>query len=453
VFRADPTDLQLPNATRLEDGRSRRQRAPRTSHRIHEPAVSRPDPLDLLEQQHRARLAELVPVRWGRMAQSPFAFLRGAAVVMAHDLSTTPTTGLTVQACGDAHLLNFGAFASHERRNIFDLNDFDETLPGPWEWDLKRLTASAVVAALDNGCSRTDAAAAARSALVGYHDAMKAAAEMPILDVWYFQFELGTTLLDRLPKTSRPSVKRATQKMERRTAASLLPKLTTLTDGGRRIIDRPPLIMHVDIDHETERVRDGFAQYVESLSPDRRMVLHRFKLVDIARKVVGVGSVGTRCHVLLLLSPDGEPLFLQSKEAPPSVLEPYCGSPFTHGGQRVVTGQRLTQVAGDPFLGWTTVDSFELYLRQLRDRKFSFDISTFDTKMLQQYLDGCGIALARAHARTGDPSAICGYLGSGESFNDAVVDWSLAYADQTIADHARLVAAIEAGQINALEGV
>lgn len=453
AFAADPTELADPADQRRAVGRERRRRAPRSAHGVHEPGPSRPDPIALIAEQNATRLPDLVPVRWGRMAQSPFAFLRGSAVVMAGDLASTPTSGLTVQCCGDAHLLNFGGFASHERRDVFDLNDFDETLPGPWEWDLKRLAASAVVAARDQGFDDTAARAAARAAVDGYRTVMSAAATASSLDIWYYQVELGVALADRLSAKARKTVDKARRAMHRRTALSLLPKLTTVTNGSRRIVERPPLIVDIGLDGEAEQVRAAFDAYCNSLGEDRQLLLKRFRLVDIARKVVGVGSVGTRCHILLLVSGDDEVLFLQSKEAPASVLERYCGPYGGHGGERVVRGQRLIQMSGDPFLGWTTFESIPLYVRQLRDRKFSFDITTFTAEGLCQYLEVCGITLARAHARTGDPAAIDGYLGRGSVFTEAVVDWSIAYARQTESDHARLLQAISDGEVEARHGL
>lgn len=453
TFVADPTELSAPAAERRAAGRARRERAPRSSHGTVGSASSRPDPIALISEQNATRLPDLVPVRWGRMAESPFAFLRGAAVVMAADLASTPTTGLTVQCCGDAHLLNFGAFASHERRDVFDLNDFDETLAGPWEWDLKRLTASAVVAAHDRGFDDDVARRAAGAAIHGYRTAMAAASKMSTLDIWYQQVELGISLADRLTAREHKAVARARRSMQRRTGLALLPKLTTITNGRRRIVERPPLIVTADLDGEADEVRAAFDAYCDSLGEDRELLLRRFRLVDIARKVVGVGSVGTRCHILLLVNGDDEPLFLQSKEAQPSVLERHCGAYGDHAGQRVVRGQRMIQMSGDSFLGWTTFASVPLYVRQLRDRKFSFDITTFTAEGLPKYLEVCGVALARAHARTGDPVAIDGYLGRGAGFNDAVVDWSIAYAAQTVADHARLLEAIADGEVEALHGV
>ena len=453
AFVADPTVLSAPAAERRAAGRARRQRAPRSSHRAIGAAHTRRDPIALIAEQNASRLPDLIPVRWGRMAQSPFAFLRGAAVVMAEDLASTPTSGLTVQCCGDAHLLNFGAFASHERRDVFDLNDFDETLAGPWEWDLKRLTASAVVAAHDRGFDDDVARHAARAAIDGYRSAMAAAAKMSTLDIWYQQVELGISLADRLTARQHKAVARAQRSMQRRTGLSLLPKLTTITNGSRRIVERPPLIVHADLDGEADAVRAAFDAYCDSLGEDRKLLLQRFRLVDIARKVVGVGSVGTRCHILLLVNGDDEALFLQSKEAGASVLERHCGAYDGHAGKRVVHGQRMIQMSGDSFLGWTTFASIPLYVRQLRDRKLSFDIASFTTEGLPKYLEVCGVALARAHARTGDPVAIDGYLGRGVGFTDAVVDWSIAYAAQTVADHARLLEAIAGGEVEALDGV
>jgi uncharacterized protein (DUF2252 family) len=458
TFEAHPTDLTRPRHLRADEGRARRDAVPRSVHRELVTAPAR-DPLAILANQNRDRLADLVPVRWGRMAQSPFAFLRGAAAVMAADLAQTPTTGLSVQTCGDAHLMNFGGFATPERREVFDLNDFDETLPGPWEWDVKRLAASAVVAGLDHGFETDTARSFAEDAVVSYATTMAELAEMDVVDTWYLQFEIERVIMPRLPKSGRAMARRAIGKMQHRTAASLMPKLTSLTEGGRRIIDQPPLIMHTDVhEPENEAIEAFFNEYFESLSPARRLLLHRFELVDTARKVVGVGSVGTRCHIALLLTGDGEPLFLQIKQAPPSVLEEFCGGYQGPAGRRVVEGQQLTQAAGDPLLGWASATAeghgtIDFYVRQLRDMKYSVRLEDFEAPGWSEYLRLCGAALARAHCRTGDAAAIAGYVGGGTRIARAVAAWAVDYAAVTTADHALLLEAIEAGTIAAELGV
>lgn len=447
-FVAAPTDLLRPRPERREDGRSRRARAPRSSHAEQIAPPDRPDPVALLAEQHTARLPDLVPVRVARMAESPFAFLRGSAIVMAADLAATPTSGLTVQACGDAHLANFGGFASPERREVFDLNDFDETLVGPWEWDVKRLAASAMVAARDLGMGDEVGRAAVRSAIGAYRDAMRSAAELPVLDLWYAQVEIERDLLPRLSGRARRTTEQALEKMRRRNSQQMLPKLTELTDAGPRIIENPPLVTHEGMTVEETEAAAGFVhRYMETLPEERHVLLKRFRFVDAARKVVGVGSVGTRCFVVLLMAPDGEPLFLQIKEAPPSVLETWCGPFDGSGGKRVVVGQREIQTASDVFLGWADLPGHDFYIRQLRDMKVSADLTRVRPEGLSTYLRICGAVLARAHARTGDPVAISGYLGSGEVFVDAISAWAEAYADQTAADHARLLAAVAAGEL------
>jgi len=458
AFEAHPTDLTRPRRIRTDEGRARRDAVPRSAHGELITAPAR-DPLAILAAQNRDRLADLVPVRWGRMAQSPFAFLRGAAAVMAADLAETPTTGLSVQTCGDAHLMNFGGFATPERREVFDLNDFDETLPGPWEWDIKRLAASAVVAGLDHGFDIDTARSFAEDAVRSYATTMAELAAMDVLDTWYLQFEIERVVMPRLPKAGQAMARRAIGKMHHRTAASLMPSLTSLTEGGRRIIDQPPLIVHTDV-HEPENkaVEAFFNEYFESLTPARRLVFHRFELVDTARKVVGVGSVGTRCHIALLLTGDDEVLFLQIKQAPPSVLEEFCGSYQGPAGRRVVEGQQLTQAAGDPLLGWASAmaeghGTVDFYVRQLRDMKYSVRLEDFQAPGWSGYLDLCGAALARAHCRTGDAAAIAGYIGGGNRLAHAVATWAVAYAEVTIADHALLLEAIEAGTIAAELGV
>jgi uncharacterized protein (DUF2252 family) len=458
AFNALPTELSQPRRDRVEAGRSRRVEAPRSAHRELRLADAR-DPLAILEAQNRARLADLVPVRWGRMAQSPFAFLRGAAAVMAADLAATPTTGLTVQTCGDAHLMNFGGFASLERREVFDLNDFDETLPGPWEWDVKRLAASATVAALDHGFDPSTARSIATDAIAAYCDKIAELSDSGVLETWYLQVELEREVLPRLTKAGRTMTRAAIDKMRSRHSVGLLPKLTALAGDTRRIVDHPPLITHTGLlENEADLVEEFFERYFESLSPARRLLLRRFRLVDIARKVVGVGSVGTRCYIALLMTGDDEPLFLQIKEAPPSILEPYCGTYGGPGGRRVVEGQQLIQTAGDALLGWASSDTphfgnLHFYVRQLRDMKQSVNLAELQHLGFTTYLRLCGATLARAHARTGDGVAIAAYLGGGRRFTEAVGQWAADYAEVTTADHARLVEAIADGTIEAQMGL
>jgi uncharacterized protein (DUF2252 family) len=435
-------------AEALEKGRALRESGPRSSHAGWTAPAGRPDPIALLDEQNRDRVAELVPIRWGRMLQSPFAFLRGSAVVMASDLATTPVTGIMVQACGDAHLANYGTFASPERDLLFDVNDFDETLSGPWEWDLKRLAASAVVAGRDAGLPEDACAGAAREAVRSYRTRMARYAEMPVLDVWYSRVdaEAAGSLFQR---AGREEYRQVLAQAHRHTSQRAVPHLTELTaDGGRRIVDQPPLVTHDRLSEDHDKVLAILDAYMETLSDEHRTLLSRFSLQDVARKVVGVGSVGTRCYMALLATAAGEALLLQLKQAMASVLEPRWGSgPVAHNGHRVVTGQRMMQAASDIFLGWTQGDGYDFYVRQLYDMKGSATVATMDAPILAEYLALCGWSLARAHARSGDAAEISGYVGGGEQFDEAVTRFAVDYADQTKRDHAALAEAVKAGRV------
>jgi uncharacterized protein (DUF2252 family) len=443
------------NEERRAEGRALRVAVPRSSHAAWVAPPDRPDPVTLLEERHRTRVHDLVPIRVGRMLVSPFTFLRGAAEVMADDLARTPTTGLRVQACGDAHLLNFGVFATPERHLVFDVNDFDETLPGPWEWDVKRLAASIAVAG--RGVTREPGppGEAVRSMVAAYRVRVAQLAAMAPLDVWYERIDVDAVLaLARKQQTSSlRTVERLVSHARHHTSLAALPKLTEVVDGERRIIEDPPLILHTQ--HEFDVPRQVMEAYVDSMSPERRALLERYRLVDAARKVVGVGSVGTRCFVVLLADADGSaPLFLQVKEAEVSVLARHTGpSQFTHQGERVVSGQRLMQAASDVFLGWATGPyGHHYYVRQLRDMKGSVAIDLFTPDDLVRYSALCGMTLARAHARSGDATAIAGYLGTGDQFDRAIVAFAEAYADQTVEDHAALEQAVADGRIEAVTG-
>ncbi|MED7952521.1 DUF2252 domain-containing protein [Streptomyces sp. BE303] len=453
-------------AERRRRGRAARSRVSRSAHGRWIPAADRPDPIRLLEHQAEDRLADLRPIRYGRMAESAFAFLRGSAAVMTADLAAVPDTGLTVQLCGDAHLLNFGVYASPERALLFDVNDFDETYPGPFEWDVKRLAASVAVAARDNGHDDDRAHRAALAAADGYAVAMRRLAEMGELEVWYARIDTAD-----LPATVRGGGRRRQveanlDRARRRTSLQVFGKLTERgEDGRRRIISDPPLIEPVPRD-ELRRVGKIFSDYRATLAEDRRVLLDRFQLVDVARKVVGVGSVGTRCFILLLEGRDErDPLFLQIKEAGRSVLEDYLPetptegrhlteAPVVHGGRRVVTGQHLMQAASDIFLGWTTgPGGRHFYGRQLRDMKGAAAVADMAPADLRAYADLCGRTLARAHARSGDRLAVAGYLGSADTFSEAVADFAVQYADRTVVDHAALLAAIDAHAVAARRGI
>ncbi|MDT9691321.1 DUF2252 domain-containing protein [Streptomyces sp. P9(2023)] len=442
-------------AERAEAGQAARKRVPRSSHGRWIPSSQRPDPLGVLERQSVDRVPELVPIRYGRMLVSPFAFLRGAAAVMAADLAAQRHTGLTVQLCGDAHLLNFGVYASPERALLFDVNDFDETLPGPFEWDVKRLAASVAVAALQNGSSKAKAHRAALVVGEAYRTAMRRLADLGELAVWYERID-ADDLAPLVRRDRRATFEDNLAHARRRTSLQAFGKLTALDESGtRHIVDDPPLLERAT---DLDRVTFGkvFSDYRSSLSEERRLLLDRFHYVDAARKVVGVGSVGTRCFILLLEGrDDGDPLMLQIKEAGRSVLEGYLPpSVYGHQGQRVVRGQRLTQAASDIFLGWMTgPEKRHFYWRQLRDMKGSAEVETMSPAILRAYAGLCGRALARSHARSGDRIAIAAYLGSSDVFDRAVADFAMRYTDQNADDYAALGAAVAAGVIAAAPGV
>nr|WP_233429909.1 DUF2252 domain-containing protein [Nocardia elegans] len=435
----------------LSVGRAVRADVPRSSLAEFHRAPDR-DPVAILQRQAETRLPDLVPIRYARMAAGEFPFLRGAPAIMAADLATTRDTGLTVQLCGDAHLSNFGVFASPERSLVFDLNDFDETLPGPFEWDVKRLVASIAVAARANGYEDGDARELARTAASAYRQCMRRLAGLDSLEVWYERVEADTlTDLVQNPK-QRKDVTKSLDAARKRTSLQALRKLTEPGPGGEpRIRFQPPLLVALD-PPEAGAVDKVFAEYCRTLPEERRVLVNRYRIVDFARKVVGVGSVGTRCYVLLLVDRDtGGPLFLQVKEAESSVLAPYLApSPFHQEGHRVVHGQRLLQTASDIFLGWTTGPGGRyFYVRQLRDMKGSADIENMTRTGLRDYSALCGYTLARAHARSGDRIAIADYLGGGESFDKAMGEFALTYADQTAADHRELLRAIDSGRVQA----
>jgi uncharacterized protein (DUF2252 family) len=441
----------MGRSARRAVGVEARARVPHALHGRWAPDPDRPDPIALLAHQAESRIPQLVPLRHARMAVSPFTFDRGAAVVMAADLAPTPVSGITVQLCGDAHLSNFGLFASPERDLVFDLNDFDETLPGPWEWDVKRLAASLVLAARFLGADGSAAHKAASSAVHAYQKHMADYAGMRAIDVFYARVD-ATEILDDVSKGSRAFVASTVHAAAHHDALHALPHLTAPgPDGSIRIVDRPPTIYHDPaITPPTERV--VMDAYAETVQEDRRVLLHRYGLVDAAVKVVGVGSVGLAAAVALLDAGDGrDPLFLQVKEAEASVLEAHLApSAHAHHGERVVAGQRRLQAASDVLLGWTTGPrGRHLYLRQLQDQKAGAVIEGMSIEDLRQWGKLCGWALARGHARSGDPVAIDAYLGDGEGFAHAVADFAVAYADQTVIDHAALVAAIADGRLAA----
>jgi len=461
----------LTAAERVARGKAARAEVPRTRHAIFDPPARRPDPIKLLERQAKTRVPELVPIRYGRMLVSPFTFYRGAALIMASDLAATPRSGLQVQCCGDAHLSNFGVFASPERRLVFDLNDFDETLAGPWEWDVKRLAVSMLIAARDNDFTAKEQDQIVLDTVESYRTAMADFATMKNLDVWYAHLEIEKVLQEIGPQLNPKGVKK-TKKMlaKARTKDSMaaFSKLTRVVDGEARIVADPPLIVPIDDllqGKERDEMFDGLHElldsYRETLEHDRRVLLEEFRLTDFARKVVGVGSVGTRAWIALMLGRDGEdPLFLQMKEAEASVLEEFLGpSEFHNHGERVVTGQRLMQATSDIFLGWLHVESGtdgrerDFYGRQLKDWKGSAETEQMIATGMAAYGKLCGWTLARAHARSGDRIAIAAYLGKGPTFDGAIVEFSRAYAEQNERDYKALQAAVASGRITAETGL
>jgi uncharacterized protein (DUF2252 family) len=463
---APPHEILTPDEWRAR-GRARRERVPRADHAEWRPPRNRPDPVSVLEEQARTRVPDLVPIRYGRMLTSPFAYYRGAAAPMAWDLAHTPSTDLRVQCCGDAHLLNFGMFAAPDRRLVFDVNDFDETLPASFEWDLKRLAASFTIVARDSGFPDKAGRAAARRCASSYREQMAEYATMRFLNVWYSRIDISevSRLYDGLqPKKAVRRRHRDIRKAQNRTSLKALMKFCDQVGTEYRIRPDHPMIVRFPIERNPEmldELRSAIALYKETLPADRREVLRRYYFGDFARKVVGVGSVGTEAFVLLLLGDRAdEPLFLQLKEAQESVLAPYAGdSEYQHQGERVARGQRMTQAASDEFLGWTKgiavdgKDSRYYYVRQLRDMKGSMDVPAMDPDQLTYYARICGWALARGHARTGRATMISGYLGGSKDFDHAIADFALAYADQNAKDYQCLVDAVANGRIQAVMGL
>jgi len=467
----EPRTKRLTVAERVAKGKQARAQVPRSWHGAYEPAPDRPDPVALLEAQARTRVPELVPIRYGRMLVSPFTFYRGAAKVMASDLASTPASGLNVQCCGDAHLSNFGVFASPERRLVFDINDFDETLPGPWEWDVKRLVASLLIGARDNGFRAKDQERVVLETADQYRTALRNFAGMGSLEVWYARLEIESLLDEYRPQFKSRIVRRTEKNLAKartKDSMSAFSKLTQSVNGRAEIVDQSPLIVplralvpEMDLQHTMEELQKLLGLYRRSLDFDRRVLLDQFELSDFARKVVGVGSVGTRAWVALLFGRDGsDPLFLQLKEAEASVMEDYLGaSQFSNHGQRVVTGQRLMQATSDIFLGWLHVaspldgQSRDFYGRQLKDWKGSAEIERMEPDGMAVYGRLCGWTLARAHARSGDRIAIAAYLGSGNKFDRACLEFAQAYADQNERDYQQLADAVRSGRIVAQTGV
>jgi uncharacterized protein (DUF2252 family) len=444
-------------ATRKEReaaGKALRDKVTRRSHAAWKAPARRPNPVDVLEDSGTARQPQLAALRYGRMMQSPFDFFRGAAAIMAGDLAHTPASGIRVQASGDCHLANFGGFATPERNIVFDLNDFDETLPAPWEWDLKRLAASVAIAGRHNGFRKADARGAARCSVQSYREHIAEYARMRVLERWYERIDDEEILALVESNKWQKRIKKLISKESSRTVArDDFPKLTRIEKGRIRIKDDPPTIFHetsIAADDFDRLMKEAFQKYRQTLADDRRALIDQYAITDLATKVVGVGSVGTYCGILLMIAGDDDPIFLQVKEARASVLEPYAGkSAYRNRGQRVVAGQRLMQAASDVFLGWTEARKRHFYVRQLRDVKIKPPIEALDEPSLTKYAEWCGWALARAHAKSGDAAAISGYLGTSARFDDAIAAFAMGYAEQNERDHQTLRKAIRAGRIPA----
>jgi uncharacterized protein (DUF2252 family) len=449
--RVNPSHLSAKE--RVAAGKVLRKKIPRSAHAKWKAPANRHDPVQLLKKADHGRLPELLPIRYARMKASPFAFFRGADAVMAGDLAVTPKSGLRVQACGDCHVSNFGGYGSPERRLVFDINDFDETLQAPWEWDVKRLATSIVLVGRGKGDGEHRCEKAVGAAVQTYREHMTDYARRTALQVWYSELDADILIQNARSPGDEEYWEAIERKAKSQTAAHVFPRMTARAAKGQpRIIDNPPLIYHPRQHNKlAAQVKQMFQSYRLTLPEERRVLLDRYHIVDIARKVVGVGSVGTRCAVVLLMADAHDPLFLQFKEALPSALDPYAGkSRFAYHGERVVTGQRMLQSASDIFLGWTRDEQgHDYYFRQLRDMKMTVNVEDLDDDEWLEYVQLCGWTLARAHARTGDAARIAGYLGDRDVFDEAIAKFAAAYADQTEQDHKVFVKAIASGKINA----
>ena len=431
-------------------GKEIRGKVPRSEQAKWNAAGNRPSVKAMIDLSNYDRLPDLIPVRHFRMSSSPFVFYRATASLMARDLSFTPVSGIYVQTCGDCHLMNFGGFATPERHVVMDINDFDETLPGPWEWDVKRLAVSFILAARDKGFSRNSADELVMELITTYQNALNEFANMNLLDLWYLKFDLEQIMSEQKDENLKERLAKNLAKGHKQTNDKVFYKMTSDNMGQFTINDQPPLILHpFDLEESKEMINTFFEQYKNTLQPDRRLLFDQYHITDVALKVVGVGSVGTRCYVALLLNDDNEPLFIQVKEARQSVLEPYTKpSRYSHNGERIVQGQRLMQSASDIFLGWTTgPQGRQYYLRQLRDKKISPDVDTLNKEFLVIYAQYCARVLAKAHCKTNQGAIICGYVGKGDRFASAIAGFAELYADQTEKDFAEFQKAIQNGDL------
>ncbi len=440
---------------RKEYGRSIRETVPRESHSQLEPLPDRRNPIDLLEESNQGRLPHLIPIRFYRMLQSPFTFYRGAASIMAYDLSHTPRSDIIVQACGDCHLSNFGLFATPERNLIFDLNDFDETHPASFEWDLKRLAASFYIACKTKKFSEKECKQIVATNVAMYREAIQSFSTMKILDIWNLRIRIEDMIAAADNKSIRRKREKMAEKARKKVVEYVFPKITEYVNGRWKIIDQQPIIYHPTyVEGMSNGILDMFGKYVKSLNDDRQFFLDRYRIEDIVTRVVGVGSVGTRCGVILLIGENEGPLFIQIKEGRQSVLEPYTSpNKYTHHGERIVQGQRHMQSASDAFLGWTTdMEGIQYYLRQYRDMKYSWDVDLMGYEEMINYAEGCGWTLARAHARAGDAAKIAGYIGKSDLFDEAITSFAKKYERQNYHDYLELVNAEKTGLITIEEG-
>ncbi len=439
-------------AQRAKIGKIIRERVPRTDHASWEPSSKRPYPIDVLLDTEKDRSTELLPIRHGRMAQSPLNYLRGAGAMMAYDLSTTPSTGIHVQAGGDCHLANFGFTATPEGNLVFDIDDFDETIPAPWEWDLKRLATSLYVSGMDSRLSERNCQELAVICSKNYREFMRALAKMKVMQMWFCQPNLHMCLSISKAQGSQKAMENAKKTAKCRLALRSYPKITNVIDGHRKIIDQPPLVFHQKEGNAWPDILEMFSKYRHSLGVSPRILFDRYHFEDFATKVVGIGSVGTQCGLGLFLAEPDDPLFLQIKEATHSVYEPYVAkSEYPHQGQRVVEGQRIIQADSDIMLGWVTINERHYYIRQTRNINYLFNHVQANFELLSRYARICGMALAKAHARSGDAAMIAGYLGKGEVFDKSLASFAHQYAKQNLTDYEALLEAIRTGRIEAVE--